>query len=174
MRLLFELDKKDYGNCSEKLVRNSARSIIIRSGRIAMVHSLKFDYYKFPGGGIRKGEDPVTAMIRETLEEAGLEVIPSSIREYGCVHRIQRDAYNENRCFVQDNFYYLAEAEPHMRKQNLDDYEADERFTLEFVDPKKAIETNRNSDHGPKDQMMIEREARVLELLIKEGLFEKT
>ena len=172
MRLLFELDKKDYENCSDKLVRNSARSIIIQNGKIAMVHSLKFDYYKFPGGGIRNGEDPADAMIRETLEEAGLVVIPASIREYGCVHRIQRDAHDENRCFIQDNFYYLAKVKPQTENQNLDDYEADERFTLEFVDPKKAIETNRNAGHGPKDQMMIEREARVLELLIKEGLFE--
>lgn len=45
MRLLFEMDKKDYEYCTHRFVRNSARSIIIRDGRIAMIHSLKYDYY---------------------------------------------------------------------------------------------------------------------------------
>ena len=58
MRLLFEMDKKDYAHCTHAFTRNSARSIIIRDGKVAMIHSLKYDYYKFPGGGIEKGEDP--------------------------------------------------------------------------------------------------------------------
>ena len=70
MRLLFEMDQKNYERCTRRFVRDSARSIIIRDGKIAMIHSLKYDYYKFPGGGIENGEDPVEAMIRETREEA--------------------------------------------------------------------------------------------------------
>jgi len=31
--------------------------------------------------------------------------------------------------------------------------------------------TTRKDDHGPKDSVMLEREARVLEMLIAEGLF---
>ena len=56
MRLLFEMDKRDYDNCTHRFVRNSARSIIIREKKIAMIHSLKYDYYKFPGGGM-EGEE---------------------------------------------------------------------------------------------------------------------
>ena len=55
MRLLFEIDKKDYGECTRSFTRDSARSIIIMGGRIAMIHSRKYDYYKFPGGGIENG-----------------------------------------------------------------------------------------------------------------------
>ena len=76
MRLLFEMDMKDYGECTHSFRRDSARSIIIRNGKVAMIHSEKYDYYKFPGGGIENGEDPIEAMIRETQEEAGLTVIP--------------------------------------------------------------------------------------------------
>ena len=90
MRLLFEMDKKDYSDCTHTFTRNSARSIIIKNGKIAMIHSRKYDYYKFPGGGIENGEDPIEAMIRETQEEAGLKVIPGTIKEYGYVHRIQK------------------------------------------------------------------------------------
>ena len=83
MRMLFEMDKKDYSGCTHTFTRNSARSIIIRDGRVAMVHSLKYDYYKFPGGGIEGDENPIDAMIRETREEAGLSVIPGTVKEYG-------------------------------------------------------------------------------------------
>ena len=79
MRLLFEMDKKDYGECTRSFTRDSARSIIIRNCKIAMIHSLKYDYYKFPGGGIEPGESDIDALIRETAEEAGLTVVPDTI-----------------------------------------------------------------------------------------------
>ena len=69
MRLLFEMDKQDYGDCTRTFVRNSARSIIVKDNKIAMIHSEKYDYYKFPGGGIEAGESPIDAMIRETFKE---------------------------------------------------------------------------------------------------------
>jgi len=46
MRLLFDLDRKDYEHCTHTYVRNSARSIIIFNGKIAMVHigiKMRFD-----------------------------------------------------------------------------------------------------------------------------------
>ncbi len=171
MRLLFALDKKDYGACMRTFVRNSSRSIIIRGGRIAMIHSRKYDYYKFPGGGIEPGETPEDALIRETREEAGLIVIPESIQEYGYVHRIQRSPGDERECFVQDNFYYLCRAEYKPGRQDLDDYESEEGFTPVFIEAETAIFANRRKDHGPGKQVGIEREARVLELLISEGYF---
>lgn len=171
MRLLFEIDKKNYDSCTRTFVRNSARAIIIRDGRIAMIHSLKYDYYKFPGGGIEHGESRKAAAIRETLEEAGLVVIPESVREYGCVHRVQKGSKNASERFVQDNFYYLCDVSDEVKPQKLDGYEDAEGFTLEFVDPGKAISVNRGGDHGRKDRDMIEREAKVLEMLIDEGYF---
>ena len=173
MRLLFELDKKDYADCTYSFVRNSARSIIISDGKIAMIHSLKYNYYKFPGGGIEPGETAVDALIRETLEESGLKVVPESVKEYGYVHRIQKSSLDETEIFIQDSFYYLCDAEGAAGTQKLDDYESDERFTLEYVRPEKAIHINRSEDHGPKDPVMLEREAKVLEMLISEGLLEQ-
>lgn len=90
MRLLFEIDTKDYDPNGTPFIRHSARCIHIKNGLVAMVHSIKYDYYKFPGGGIEKGEGPIDALIRETQEEAGLAVIPESVREYGYVHRVQK------------------------------------------------------------------------------------
>ena len=172
MRLLFEMDKKDYGGCTHTFTRDSARSIIIRNGKIAMIHSQKYDYYKFPGGGIEDGENPIEAMIRETQEEAGLKVIPKTIKEYGYVHRIQKSDYNPSECFVQDNYYYLCDAVDGLVSQDLDDYEKQESYQLEYIEPASAIEKNRSVKDSPHNQTMFEREARVLEMLLSEGLIE--
>ena len=91
MRTLFEMDKKNYDSSGKVFYRPSVRSIIIRGGRVAMVHSLMYDYYKFPGGGIESGETRHQALIRETAEESGLCVVPDSIQEYGCVRRIEKN-----------------------------------------------------------------------------------
>lgn len=168
MRLLFEIDTKDYNINGKKFIRPSVRSIIIKENKVAMVHSIKYNYYKFPGGGIEEGETHNQALIRETLEESGLTIIPESIKEYGYVHRIQKSELYD--VFIQDNYYYLCNVENKIEIQNLDDYESEEKFTLKYMDPREVIDINRNKNHGPKDQNMIEREAKVLELLIKEGI----
>ena len=169
MRLLFDMDKKDYENCSSIFVRNSARSIIIKNSKVAMIHSLKYDYYKFPGGGIEDGERPIDALLRETCEESGLIVIPETIKEYGYVHRIQKSDKNDNECFVQDNYYYMCDVSSQIISQKLNEYEAEEHFTLEYIAPMVAIEKNKLVVNSPYDKIMFEREARVLEILIDEG-----
>ena len=80
MRLLFNLDTKDYTSTEHVFFRPSVRAIIIKDGKVGMIHSLKYDYYAFPGGGIESGETQQEALIRETQEEAGLVVIPQSIK----------------------------------------------------------------------------------------------
>ena len=82
MRLLFEIDYKNYKENGIVGKRPSARAIIIKDNKIAMVYSKKYNYYKFPGGGIKSNEANEDALIREVKEEIGLEVIKDSIKEY--------------------------------------------------------------------------------------------
>ena len=171
MKLLFEIDKKNYDNGGKAFIRPSARAIIIKNNKIYMVHSLVYDYYKFPGGGIEKDESSIDAVIRETKEEAGLIIIKDSIKEYGYVHRKHKSIDPNYEIFDQYNYYYLCDVENNILKQNLDDYEKEEKYTLELIDPKIAINVNRNNNHGSTDLEMLEREAKVLELLIKDGYF---
>ena len=170
MRILFEMDKKDYTPNGSVFSRPSARAIIIKDGKIAMVYSKKYNYYKFPGGGIESDEYMEDTLIREVLEETGLCVIRDSIQEYGQVHRIQKGTKED--IFIQDNYYFLCCVKEDIKKQNLDSYEADEGFTLVFSDPQHAINVNRSNILDDFSQVMLEREALVLELLIQEGYFE--
>ncbi len=163
MRLLFEMDTKDYNLKGKIFIRHSARAIIIKKNKVAMVYSQKYNYYKFPGGGIRENELKVEALIREAKEESGLVIIPSSIREFGYVHRITKSEYKEIDCFLQDNYYYLCDVEEKIGEQMLDEYEKEEGYILKWVHPSVAIKTNMKTNKG-----MLIREAKVLEILLME------
>ncbi|MDY2590917.1 MAG: NUDIX domain-containing protein [Agathobacter sp.] len=167
MRSLFEIDTKDYDINGTTVSRPSARGIIIKDGKLAMIHSIKYDYYKFPGGGIEKNEQKESALIREVLEETGLDVIPQTIKEYGMVHRIQKGDYED--VFIQDNYYYLCDVEDNVHEQKLDDYEKEEKFTLEYVSPKQVIDANKACASKEADQIMLERECKVIGILAQEG-----
>ena len=69
MKLLFTLDGKNYDESIEIVYRPSARGIVIRGGKVAMIHSKKYDYYKFPGGGIEECE--VISVVGYVLCNAG-------------------------------------------------------------------------------------------------------
>ena len=95
----------------------------------------------------------------------------------GCGRRNRKQAGMEGgeEDFIQENYYYLCEAEAGAEEQRLDEYEAEERFTPELVTPQHAFVANRNRSHGGQEEndafaVMLEREARVLEFLIQEGL----
>lgn len=172
MRELFSMDKKDYKGTEKVFSRPSARGIIEKDGKLLLVYSRKFDYYKFPGGGIEPGESMEEALIREVHEETGYNVIPETIKEYGYVLRRQLSTVEENTIFEQYNYYFLCEVEEEHNEQILDDYEREEGFTAFCIDPLIASAANRNSINCWTDDMkrdfvkvdMVKRDARVLDM----------
>lgn len=170
MKRLFTMDLHDYDEKFSRFTRPSVRGIILNGKKVAMVYSNKYDYYKFPGGGIENNEDHINTLVREISEETGLKVIKNSLREYGSVLRIQKSRFAENVIFEQENFYYLCNVENSVNSQSLDDYELDEGFELRYVSADEAISVNRTHDHTDYDTKLIEREAKVLEFLVKDGL----
>ncbi len=168
MKLLFELDKKDYDPKGTVGRRPSVRGIVFKNDKIAMVYSKQYGYYKFPGGGIDEGESQIDTLIREMREETGLLVIPESIQEFGYVHRVQKGSRED--IFVQDNYYYFCRVEDGQTEQELDAYEAEEEFTLAYVSLEEAIQKNEEALKTTLvgDEfytVMIEREVKVLRLM---------
>ena len=93
MRELFVMDLKNYDPNGTVGKRPSVRGIIIRDGRIAMMHSCRYDYYKLPGGGIEPGESLEETLVREVQEESGLVVKKDTIEEFGYVKRMEKEKW---------------------------------------------------------------------------------
>lgn len=168
MRELFVLDKKNYDSNGSVGRRPSVRGIILRDGKIAMMHSLKYNYYKLPGGGIEGDESLEETLVREVREESGLIVKPETIEEFGYVRRIEKGKIEE--IFIQDNYYFTCDVESTVASQELDDYEAEEQFVLEFVETEHAICVNESANHLEKSEIvtfqgMLDRENRVLRIV---------
>ena len=166
MRRLFEIDIKDYKDTDTVFRRPSARAVIIKGDKIALVYSGKEKYYKFPGGGIHDDEDKKEALIREVREEVGLVVIPETIREYGSVLRRQKSTVSDNTIFEQENYYYFCDVRDEIISQQLDDYENEAEFALRIVSIDDAIAVNTAyTTDDPFNEIMIRRDKQVLEMI---------
>ncbi len=166
MKRLFEIDLKDYKETDTVFRRPSARAIIFKDDKLALVYSKKEKYYKFPGGGIHDDEDKKEALVREVREEVGLVVIPESIREFGSVLRRQKSTVKADEIFEQENYYYFCDVHDETVGQDLDDYENEAEFVLRIVDLDEAIATNAAyTSDDLFNEIMIKREKRVLEMI---------
>ena len=167
MKTLLVMDIKNYSETDKHFSRPSARAIIAgKDGKLALVYSKKMKYYKFPGGGMEEEEERKAALVREVKEETGLIVIPETIKEYGCVPRMQRSDKQEHTIFEQKNYYYTCRTKETVQEQNLDEYEKEAEFVLRFVSAEEAAAANKACRGlNDFDIVMIERDTKVLELL---------
>ena len=168
MKLLYEFDYKDYDKCTKSYERNAVRAIIYKDNKIAMVKSDKEGYYKFPGGGMEKNESRIDTLIRETLEETGLKIIPETIKEYGYTCEKRKGTYDFDEVFIQNSYYYTAEVTESISELALDEYEKALGYHLEFVPLEIAYEANKEIGKNYHSSFIL-REAKVLEILMNEN-----
>lgn len=169
MRVIRVWDEHNYDPHWRRFVRRASRAIIpMGDGRLAMVKSRKEGFYLFPGGGVKRGESRIAALIRETREEAGLVVVHASIREYGVFREVRKSIY-EREIFDQRTYYYLAGVQKKVVPQRLEPYEKKLGLELELVDPYEACRCNMKAaqrlDHG-----FLRREISVLHDILENGI----
>ena len=167
MRDLFVMDKGDYQNDWPVYKRDSARAIIRRDGKLAMVYAASLGLYKFPGGGIEREEDHGQTLLREVAEEIGLTIDLSTLRPYGRV-LVRRRGLHGEEIFEQENFYYTVDlVDDRAEALKLDAYEEKLGFSLCWVSAREAWENNR-SKTAPEEQRWAERDTAVLKILAEE------
>lgn len=142
MRLIENFDSNNYEMCINTFHREAVRAVIIKNNKIALIKGKKFGEFKFPGGGKEEGESNMDTLIRETLEETGLTVDPSSIKPYGMALEKRRSVLNPNDLFQMESYYYLCEVYEHIQETKLDDYELLYGYQLHFVNIDEAINAN--------------------------------
>lgn len=85
-------------------MRKAARAIIIENGKLLVMHRNKYgsQYFTLVGGRINDGETPEQGLVREILEETGLQVTAASLV-----------FYEEHHAPYNDQYIYLCEVAPH-------------------------------------------------------------
>ena len=58
--------------------RNRATALVFREGRLLLVRERGAKHWSLPGGGVKKGEDPVAAAVRELDEETKLTALSAT------------------------------------------------------------------------------------------------
>ena len=119
MKIIAEItDKEILGKdgLSSAKPRYTARAIVKNGDLYAVICSEKFHPYSLPGGGVDDGEDVLTTLKREVLEETGCACC--KITELGIV--------KENRAnadYTQCSYYYIVEAgsvgNPHFTEEEI-------------------------------------------------------
>ena len=156
----------DYDPLWPHLWRNAARAVIIRDGKLALVRSEKEGFFKFPGGGMERGETPFDTLCRETREETGLTVAPDSTRLIGILREVRASIREETTVFDQQSFYFTAEISSGLAEQDLDGYEAELGYRLCWADPAAARDVNRALASDGRSFLL--REAMILDRVAKQ------
>lgn len=143
--------------------RLAIRAVIIRNGRILMVQTGKGDY-KFPGGGLKDGENHEDTLIREVREETGYS-ISRIIEKVGMVIERSMDGFEKGSIFEMISHYYLCEVSENYGPQELDDYEKEWGFRPQWVTIDHAICENETALKRKSCFRWVQRETSVLHQL---------
>lgn len=163
--LLVSVDLKNYKENGTKFKRTAARAVIRKGNKYAMIKSDKYGEYKFPGGGVKKGENPIEALIREVLEETGLTVVKEKIRYLGRAEERRKGEIED--IFEMVSYYYECEISYDIGEQNLDDYEKEYGYRLVFTTLQEAIKNNKEITNIENIPWVI-RDTKVMEKLLED------
>lgn len=143
--------------------RKASKGIVIVNGKLLLIHTNLGDY-KFPGGGLKKDEDYISALKREILEECGYDV--DTVGDCVCETIEQSyDKFESNKIFRMISLYFICDINlDNKYVRNLDSYEEEQQFSEEFIEIEKAIENNKNLLSSDSDNInpWLARETNVL------------
>lgn len=104
--------------------RRASRAIVLNDqGKVALLKVNNRNYHKLPGGGIEDGEDEITALHRELLEEIGCNAVVVS--EVGEIVE-----YRNKWQLKQTSYGYLAKQDGAQQEVAFTEHEQEEGFEV--------------------------------------------
>ncbi len=153
MKLIKEItDKEILGTdgLSAAKPRYTARAIVKnKDNKYAVMYSHKFNFHSLPGGGIDEGEDIVSALKREILEETGC--LCADIKELGYV--------SENRfhCdYTQISYYFVVETSDSTPQMQLTEVEIINQTEMQWHTLKDMITLISSPVHDTKQRKFLQ------------------
>lgn len=143
--------------------RMAARGIIKRGNEVLMIHCAYFDDYTFPGGGVEAGEDPIVALKRECMEEAG--VVIKDIKPFYKI--VEKRDITEDTYLIHESLFYLCDIESYC-ETHLESYEVELGYNAVWISIDEAIkrdEIRKNLLKETDYKGVLERELRILNAL---------
>ena len=145
---------------SKRIHRVASRGIIRNADMVLMIHCAFYDDYTFPGGGVENGEDPIYALSRECMEEAG--VVIKNVRPFYMI--LEERQMDEESYMHHESLFYLCEVE-RTCEQHLEDYEVELGYKPVWISIDEAISNNIKRMNQLKEtdyKGVLERELRIL------------
>ncbi len=159
-----EIDLKNYKEDASVFKRTAVRGIIKRNNNYLVIYS---DYgdYKFPGGGMEEGETLEETLIREVKEETGYNVINGSITE--CIEVFEKRKGEYEDIMEMKSYYFLCDVEDDAGNRNLDDYEKEYNYQVEWLPLEEIVRRNETVEDFSNIPWII-RENQVMKVLMED------
>lgn len=133
------IDLKNYIENGSVFKRTAVRGIVKRDDKYLIIHS-KYGDYKFPGGGKHSDEELMDTLIREVKEETGYDVKAETAKGY--MEVLERRKGYPDDLMEMTSYYYICEVSEAAGERNLDDYEAEYDYQVEWLPLDEIIKKN--------------------------------
>lgn len=162
MKILACFDEKNYADTTKVLEKYNIRGIVMIDGKVSMQQSSAGEY-KIPGGGVEQGESYEEALKRELLEEVGLVLIDSSMKELGEITEIRKDIFDADTKYISHSLFYLCEVTEERHPITPTESEIKKGYHPVWVTPEKIFETNEKLGKDP----WIKRDTAFMKMLLE-------
>lgn len=160
------IDLENYIEGGTVFKRTAVRGIIRRNGKFLIIHSMKYGDYKFPGGGKHADEELLDTLVREVQEETGYRVKPETARVYMKV--MERRKGDPDDLMEMTSWYYVCDVEDEPGGRNLDDYEEEYDYRVQWMSLEDAVAANERVEQ-PQAVPWVVREKEVMRQALREG-----
>lgn len=165
MKFFLELGDEAKNICDKINYRRACKAIIYDNiGRLIMIRT-RDGSFKFPGGGMKEGENDLQTLQREIREELGIdgaEILDAA----GIVIEKKQTPDEENNFFIMESVYYFCSVNfSQICDTELEKYEKEEDFQMYSVSLEGAIQENESRLCEGQSQNWTLRETMVLKAL---------